>query len=88
MKTMRGFLKPAILDDKLGYKESKSLLIQVEEILNSRSFLSPSNDLNDFLPITLSHFLIGRPISLIPKRPFQLVDYLVNADVSAILELL
>ncbi|XP_072399471.1 uncharacterized protein [Diabrotica undecimpunctata] len=67
VKSTKHFLKRTMLNRILIYENFNTLLVQIEGILNSRPLYSLSNDPNDLEPITPSHFLIGRPITMLPE---------------------
>ncbi|XP_072400496.1 uncharacterized protein [Diabrotica undecimpunctata] len=67
VKSTKHFLKRTMLNRILIYENFNTLLVQIEGILNSRPLYSLSNDPNDLEPITPSHFLIDRPITMLPE---------------------
>ncbi|XP_072380678.1 uncharacterized protein [Diabrotica undecimpunctata] len=73
VKSMKHHLKRVLLDKKLIYEDFNSLLIQIEEVLNSRPMFALSNDPTDLTPLTPSHFLIGRPITTIPDTDLSTI---------------
>ena len=48
-------------------EEFGGIVIQVEDILNSRPLTPTSNNFDNFEVISTGHFLIGKPISAIPE---------------------
>ncbi|XP_050299187.1 uncharacterized protein LOC126738055 [Anthonomus grandis grandis] len=67
VKSAKHHLKRTLVNRNVTFEELNTLVIQVEGILNSRPLFSLSDNPNDLLPITPSHFLIGRPIYYPPE---------------------
>lgn len=61
--------------------ELRTIMYQVEAIMNSRPISPMSNDANDLIPLTPGHFLIGRPLiglntpSVLELNPNRLNSY-------------
>lgn len=66
IKSAKFHLKRVMGNALLTFRQFYSVLVQIEGILNSRPLSPLSSDPNDCLPLTPSHFLIGRPITSVP----------------------
>ncbi|KAB0804668.1 hypothetical protein PPYR_01638 [Photinus pyralis] len=62
VKSMKLQYKRIVGNANLTYEETLTLLVQIENILNSRPINAMSNDPNDFNPLTPPHFLIARSL--------------------------
>lgn len=67
IKSIKHHLKRVLGNARLTYEELYTTLTQIEAILNSRPISPLSSDPNDLLPLTPSHFLIGKKITSIPE---------------------
>ncbi|GJQ72582.1 hypothetical protein Trydic_g1248 [Trypoxylus dichotomus] len=76
VKDVKHHLQKILGNVTLIYEEFLMVLMQMEAVLNSRPLYPLSSDPNDFQPLTLSHFLIGKPIITIPDPCLK--DFQVN----------
>ncbi|GFX30933.1 integrase catalytic domain-containing protein [Trichonephila clavipes] len=67
VKSFKRHLYRTLVDSRITFKEFETNLIQIESILNSRSLVPLSNNINKYEVLTPGHFVIGRPISAIPE---------------------
>lgn len=71
VKSIKHHLKRVLSLAYLTYEEMNTLLVQIEAILNSRPITPLSSDPSDLIPLTPSHFLIGRMMTLLPSPQVQ-----------------
>ncbi|XP_070529961.1 uncharacterized protein [Cardiocondyla obscurior] len=74
VKLFKHHFKRVVGDSLFIFEELNTFTIQVEGILNSRPITSLSSDPNDLLALTPSHYLIGKPLTSLPKRDFTSVS--------------
>ena len=60
----------------LPTRKLSTVLTQVEACLNSRPLVPLPNDEDGFQALTPGHFLIGRPLEVLPDYSFKCVDSL------------
>ncbi|GFV33299.1 integrase catalytic domain-containing protein [Trichonephila clavipes] len=70
IKSTKYQLKCVVGETKLTYEEFETFLTQIEACLNSRPLTPISNDPNDLSALTPGHFIIGRPLTSIPKHNY------------------
>lgn len=66
VKSMKHHLRRVIGEQTLTYEEMSTFLHQTEACLNSRPLCALSEDINDNIVLTPSHFLIGREAVGVP----------------------
>lgn len=66
VKSMKHHLRRVIGEQTLTYEEMSTFLHQTEACLNSRPLCALSEDINDNIVLTPSHFLIGREAIGVP----------------------
>ena len=71
IKSMKHHLRRVLGNAVLNYVEMLTMLTQVEACLNSRSLTALSSDPNDLSPLTPGHFLIGRPLKILPQLDYE-----------------
>lgn len=70
VRSIKHHLKRTLGNSTLTYEEMATATSQVEACLNSRPISSLSNNIDDFLPLTPGHFLIGEPPIVVPERSY------------------
>ncbi|XP_066157628.1 uncharacterized protein, partial [Euwallacea fornicatus] len=68
VKSTKFHLRRVLGDSALAYEEMYTLLVKIEACLNSRPLTPTSNDINDYLPLTPAHFLIGDSLVSPPQH--------------------
>ncbi|GFX27442.1 integrase catalytic domain-containing protein [Trichonephila clavipes] len=67
VKSFKHHLYRTLVNSKITFEEFETIIIQVEGILNSRPLVPLSDNINEYEVLTPGHFIIGRPISVIPE---------------------
>ena len=67
IRMMKYHLKRVVGNSYLTYEQFSTVLTQIEAILNSRPLCPMSTDVNDLMPLTPGHSLIGQPLTAIPQ---------------------
>lgn len=71
VRSTKFHLRRVLGESSLTYEEMYTLLVQIEACLNSRPLMPMSNDPNDYLPLTPSHFLIGDSLASLPQTDIK-----------------
>ena len=69
VKSMKTHLRRIVSDVKLTFEEFTTILSQIEAVLNSRPLVPCPCDDDGIEPLTLGHFLIGKPLESLPDPP-------------------
>lgn len=78
VKSMKHHLRRVIGEQTLTYEEMTTFLHQTEACLNSRPLCAQSEDINDNVVLTPSHFLIGREAVGVPDPLSDINTDLLN----------
>ncbi|XP_055623409.1 uncharacterized protein LOC129766834 [Toxorhynchites rutilus septentrionalis] len=73
VKSVKNLLRKIMGNAHLTECELQTALIQVEAMLNSRPITPLPNDPNEELALTPGHFLVGRPLNMMPDPDKQQV---------------
>lgn len=71
VKSMKFHLRRCLTDSILNHQEARTVLAQIEAVLNSRPITSASSDSNDMEVLTPGHFLIGKPLTAFPEPNYN-----------------
>lgn len=71
MRTIKEPLKKVLGRSSLSVDEMQTVLSEVEAMVNSRPLTFISDDANEASYLTPASFLIGRPVTSIPVKPFK-----------------
>lgn len=67
VRSIKHHLRRILGNSTLTYEEMSTVTSQIEACLNSRPISAISNDVNDLLPLTPGHFLIGEQPIVVPE---------------------
>lgn len=76
VKSIKYHLRRTLGEASLTFEETYTILTMIEACLNSRPLTPLSNDINDYVPLTPSHFLIGESLSSLPEE--NIIEERVN----------
>lgn len=71
VKSMKFHLRRCLTEQILNHQEAKTVLAQVEAVLNSRPITAASRDPSDMEVLTPGHFIIGKPLTAFPEQNFS-----------------
>jgi hypothetical protein len=71
VRTVKAPLKRTLRNAKLSMEEFQTVLCEVEAMVNSRPITTVYNDINDAEPLSPSHFLCGKRLTISPDIPFE-----------------
>ncbi|CAI6345782.1 unnamed protein product [Macrosiphum euphorbiae] len=67
VKSMKYHLRRSLGESILNHQEAKTLLAQIEAVLNSRPLTPVSTHPSDMEALTPGHFIIGKPLTALPE---------------------
>jgi len=73
VKNVKKHLYPAVGNRVLTFEQLTTLCAQISGCLNSRPLYAESMDPSDPVALTPGHFLIGQPLSALPKPDLSIV---------------
>lgn len=76
VRSVKHHLKRILGNTSLTYEEMSTVTAQIEACLNSRPISAISDDIDDLLPLTPGHFLVGEPPIVVPERSY--LDFNIN----------
>lgn len=68
VRSIKYHLKRVLGNSTLTFEEMSTVTSQIEACLNSRPISQISDNVDDLLPLTPGHFLIGEPPIVVPER--------------------
>jgi hypothetical protein len=68
VKSTKFHLKRILGSRVLNYEQFYTVLVEIEQILNSRPLVQMSNDIEDFSYLTPGHFIAGEALTGIPEQ--------------------
>lgn len=71
VKSTKFHMKRVFGESRLTYEEFYTVLTKIEACLNSRPISPISEDPNDLSALTPGHFLVGRPLTMLPERNWE-----------------
>lgn len=78
VKSTKHHLNRVLGNTRLRYPDFVTFLAQVESMLNSRPLCPLSSDPNDLRVLTPGHFLIGRPLCMVPNPDLQHIPIITS----------
>lgn len=74
VKSFKHHFKRVIGDSLFTFEELNTFVVEVEGILNSRPITSISSDPNDLLVLSPAHYLIGKPLTMLPENDYTSIS--------------